>query len=858
MFLAPLALAVALTPARQAAAPPPAKVAAPALKVVAMPAGAAAGAARALVRQVKMAVPPPLPPGVPLGGPAPVVAPGGIGDENVLRGAKLQTTDEALLDFFRQRTPPAPTKAKLAEMVKKLAAKESTDRDTAQGQLVAVGQAAVPLLREAANNVDDVEGSSRAKQCLLNIEGNAGTNLAVHAARLLAARKPAGAARVLIGYLPYAEDDSAFQEVEGALVAVAIRDGKPDPAIVEALKDKVALRRGAAAAVLCQAGGSSAYAAIRPLLKDSRPSVRLKAALGLVGAYDADAIPVLIDLLADLSPRLRQQAEEYLKSLAGEWAVSGPSGNDLMSRRLRRDVWAAWWKNTDGARLLDEFRSRTTSNEDHALITSLIAKLGSPATETREQASTDLFTLGKKAASLLRRAVHDGHPRIGPFAAKCLDAIEKDNPDPLPGAAPRLLALRKPEGTVETLLAYLPFTESEEATQQVIDLLGTVGFAGGKADEALVKALKDALPARRAGAVTILCRGRATDQVPAMRELLTDKDQVVRLRAAQGLAALGEKAAIPALIALLKDLPIDSVWEVEDYLSKVAGDKTPSEVVTLDAASRGKAVEAWNKWWSTHGKTIDLARLDLNSREMGFYLVVENWNPMRGRGRILEVDGTGKVRWEIGDLMWPTDAQVLRGGNVLVIEQQNRVTERTRANKIVWDKYFPSVFYVERLRDGSTFLAQRNQIQILDKDGKNIFNHFYNMNSIVAARRFRDGSIAYVSYSGQYIRLDRTGKQVKTVNLNWWNFSINGADILSGDRVVVCVGNLNKVVEYDGEGKQVWECPVMYPLIPHRLSNGHTLVASNSNTTITEIDRLGKIVKEWKGFSFKPYRVTKR
>ena len=136
-------------------------------------------------------------------------------------------------------------------------------------------------------------------------------------ARLLAARRPTGAAKVLIGYLPYAEDETTFQEVEAALVAVAMRDGKPDAAVVEALKDRLAIRRGAAAAVLCQAGGAANYSAVRPLLKDERASVRLKAALGLVGAFDAEAIPVLIDLLADLTPRLRQQAEEYLATLAG-------------------------------------------------------------------------------------------------------------------------------------------------------------------------------------------------------------------------------------------------------------------------------------------------------------------------------------------------------------------------------------------------------------------------------------------------------------------------------------------------------------------------------------------------------------
>src|SRR5205807_1713097 len=170
-----------------------------------------------------------------------------------------------------------------------------------------------------------------------------------------------------------------------------------------------------------------------------------------------------------------------------------------------------------------------------------------------------------------------------------------------------------------------------------------------------------------------------------------------------------------------------------------------------------------------------LARLDLSNRELGFYLIVENWSPARGKGRVLEVDGSGKVRWEIGDLQWPYDAQMLRGGNVLVVEQQNRVTERDRKGKIVGlDRFFPNVFYVERLRDGTTFIACRNQLQIVDAKGTAKLTHNYSLNSIIAARTYRDGSMAYISYSGHFVKLDRTGKQIRTFQLPWSNFSING------------------------------------------------------------------------------------
>lgn len=788
---------------------------------------------------------------------------GGPPDENVLKNAKLSVADDALLEFFRKRTPPAPERDKIAELVKKLGAKDVTDRDAAQSAITAIGQAAVPLLRQSANNTDDGEASNRAKECLRNIEGTAAANIVTHAARSLAARKVAGAAKVLIAYLPYAEDDNTFAEIEAALVLVAMtKENKPDPDLVEAIKDKLALRRGTAAQVLCVAGGTAAHTVVRPLLKDDRPSVRLRAALGLVSAYDPEAIGVLIDLQGDLSPKLRGQAEEYLIQLAGEWAVAGPKGNDMMSRRLRREVWAAWWKGVDGEKLLEEFKSRTTTDENFEKVAALIVKLNDAKAETRDAAMKDIIDIGKPAASQLRRAVNENHPQVSPLALRCLDSIEKDAPSPLPGAALRLLALRKPEGTIEGLLNYLPFCESVDVEDQLIDILAAVGVTGGKAEAALVKGLEDKLGLRRGCAALALCKGKATGQLAKVRKLLEDKDKMAQFRAAQGLCVAGDKEGVPTLIALLKDLPLDQAWEVEDFLVKVAGDKSPTELVTADAASRTKAVEGWEKWWKENSKGIDLAKVDVSRRTSGFYFVVENWNPALGRGRVCEVDAAGKIRWEMRDMQWPNDAQMLRGGNVLVVEQQQRLTERDRTGKIVGlDRYYNNIFHAERLRDGSTFIACRYQLLIVDAKGNATFTHNYNLNSILAAKRFRDGSMAYVSYSGHYVKLDRTGKQIKSVNLVWSNYSANGAEILPNDRIILSDSRYNKVMEFDvstGTGKTVWETPVTYPLIPSLMANGNIIVAGNNNTAIYEIDRKGKIVKEWKDFTIKPYRVFKR
>ena len=45
---------------------------------------------------------------------------GGPGDPKTLEAARLASSDDALLDFFQKRTPPAPSREKIAELVKQL------------------------------------------------------------------------------------------------------------------------------------------------------------------------------------------------------------------------------------------------------------------------------------------------------------------------------------------------------------------------------------------------------------------------------------------------------------------------------------------------------------------------------------------------------------------------------------------------------------------------------------------------------------------------------------------------------------------------------------------------------------------
>src|SRR5262249_19746791 len=152
-----------------------------------------------------------------------------------------------------------------------------------------------------------------------------------------------GAAEALLAYLPFAANHLAAEEVKTALATVAVRDGQPDKAVLAALTDKLPQRRSAAALALCRACGSDQHKAVRPLLQDTDLSVRLHAGLALAEAQDKEAIPVLINLLADLPLHQAWQAEDLLFRMAREQAPKTSLGMSDGSQKKCRDAWADWW-----------------------------------------------------------------------------------------------------------------------------------------------------------------------------------------------------------------------------------------------------------------------------------------------------------------------------------------------------------------------------------------------------------------------------------------------------------------------------------------------------------------------------------
>lgn len=762
-------------------------------------------------------------------------------DERLIDSAGLPSEGPMLLEFFKTRARTDIDSKKIDEILKRFTGDSFPDRLSAGAELVSLGPLAVPALRRVLNDFESVEARNRAKRCLEWVEGSKSASLATAAARVVAKRKPAGATEALLLYLPYADNEDVSREISQALLAVALASGKTDPALMHALSDPVPVRRAAAGAVLSRIAPGEHREAVEKLLNDSNPEVRLGSALILSKARNPSAIPVLIDLIPHLPINKRTEVEEFLQEMAGEWApTGGPAGEDEIARRIRRDSWNAWWKNTDGPALQAMLRKRTLTPPEQEKVKVWIRKLGDKSFTVREQAVAELVTRGTMILPLLREALKDTDLEVSRRAQRCIKRIEQEPAHRLPASAIRLLALRKPADATETLVNYLPFAEDESLIDEVQTALTWLARRDGKPDPVLMEALDNFRPGVRIAAAVALAKSGGPDALPALRKLLTaDKDTTVRLRAALALAP-HDKEAMPTLIELIAVLDAEKAGEAHDLLSQLAGEKAPAHPEDT-SESRKKCSADWAEWWKQNSEKVDLARLIApQSYHMLGYTVICEANT----GRVVEIDRSNKERWSFGGVLFPVDAWVLPGNRVLVAECNGaKVTERDLKGNIVWQRagLNGSPVNVQRLPNGNTFIATNINILEVDRKGKDILM-LNNLGAITAAYKAKNGQIIVVSQNGQCIRFDGAGKQLKTFNSGRVGGWTSGVDLLPNGRILIAQPNNNKTVEFDPEGKVVMEFNTPQVTTATALPNGNILAASSNTRQVLEIDRRGKTV----------------
>jgi hypothetical protein len=193
-------------------------------------------------------------------------------DEQILKKAQVAFDGPGLVGFLKKQTLDEATRNKIKALIRKLGDSSFETRERAKEDLIAQGQSAGALLGQAAHDPDP-EISSRARECLDKLGKEPNTTVLIAALRLIAQRRPEGAAQALLAYVPCAPAMAVAQAAQGALVTVARAGDVPDPVVVRALQDPDEDRRRAAAIALgrYQAPGKEqpAYLLLVPGLKQA-------------------------------------------------------------------------------------------------------------------------------------------------------------------------------------------------------------------------------------------------------------------------------------------------------------------------------------------------------------------------------------------------------------------------------------------------------------------------------------------------------------------------------------------------------------------------------------------------------------
>jgi HEAT repeat protein len=385
--------------------------------------------------------------------------------------------------------------------------------------------------------------------------------------------------------------------------------------------------------------------------------------------------------------------------------------------------------NIDDASLLGFLADRLQVDPQH--IGQLIRQLGDTSFQKREQAAQKLVALGSGAVLLLRQAITDPDPEIGRRAQVCLEEIPRDTRSILVPNMVGLLVRRRVAGTVEVLLRYLPSAEDDETQEEIWFGLDALAVSEGKAHPALIAALHDSSSLRRAAAACILGRQGHAIERAAVRKLLADPDSAVRLRAAQGLLAAKESAALAVLVALLDDPSTEVSWQAEELLHWVAGDDAPEPTIGAGTPeSRQRCQAAWRAWSRQKGPKVDFAKLEQDHRRPGLILVRDSISAGDKRTHRVWLCGCdGRPRWEMTISRSIADVHVLPRNRILLAEVDDkptfcRVTERALQGKILWQEYVTSrVVNCQRLPNGNTFIAAEGCLMETAPDGQMTYYH---------------------------------------------------------------------------------------------------------------------------------------
>ncbi len=280
-------------------------------------------------------------------------------DKAALDAGKIAPEDSAaLLGYFELRTLTEIDAGRIQAAIARLGAESFGDRLKAMDEVEKFGPAAVGPLRKATVidptnvNAANFEVVYRAGEVLKRLEKVPHAGIAAAAVRALAKVPDPRTTRVLLGFLPQADDQATAEEIQRTLTAVASVGGKADAFLVESLADRSPQKRVFAATALIEGGDAAqrvrvpdAYPKVVAAARtEADPDVKFAIYFALaVTSRDKDAVGAILAMLPDLPRGRLWQAEDLLLVLAGGDAPKATFGASKAAVAKAQAAWQAWW-----------------------------------------------------------------------------------------------------------------------------------------------------------------------------------------------------------------------------------------------------------------------------------------------------------------------------------------------------------------------------------------------------------------------------------------------------------------------------------------------------------------------------------
>ncbi|OWK34621.1 PQQ-binding-like beta-propeller repeat protein [Fimbriiglobus ruber] len=535
----------------------------------------------------------------------------------------------------------------------------------------------------------------------------------------------------------------------------------------------------------------------------------------------------------------------------------------------RKALEAAGLKADDPAGLLGYVRLRTLSDSDLSRIQSVIKRLGADDFEERLKAATEAEQFGPAAVGPLRAAAaqSEADPEVAYRASECLRRMEKVPHSAVMAAVVRALGKSKPADTAKVLLGFLPLSDTNGVADEIRTTLVAVAARDGRAEPALVDALADASPIRRAAAGVALIEGnpseeriRIKDAYPkVLAAATTEVDPETKFQMLYAILTVAhDKNAVGQLIDLLPTLPRGRLWQAEDFLIQFAGKDAPKAIFGKTKESLAKAKDAWKGWWEKAAGATDLEKFTYTPRVTGKTVIVMTDFRYGNVGTVMELGPDMKERWKIPGLPGAMDAQFLPDGTIAIAEQNSaRVTIRDTAGRILGtrslngnNRVYGNPQQIQILPDGNMLVVCRNLIVEFKKDkDEQVMTYIRANHDINAAKRLPNGETIVLFQNGPNHCgfLDDKGKDIpnKTLKVGM-PFYQSQIAVTAPDRVLIT--EMNQIAEYDlKDGKLVWSKAVSQPRSVQRLPNGNTLYADAQGNRLIEVTPDGEEV-----WSFQP------